>query len=966
MKKPWLLINLLFLTANYFASSLNKTPDVKQAISFTENLGQITDQNYKQRPDVLFGGSDGQMTFHIKRSGISYQLYKTDELKESENEITNEKVKRIFKQTIFRIDLKWLNNNTNFTITKDKAIPGLNNYYLSHCPNGALNIVSYTGVTLHNIYKNIDLHYYVKEGYLKHDYIIAPNTDYKQIQILVDGATIKVDADGSLLLTTPLGNIKEESPIVYQNFKQLPAKWVVKKNIISFDIENYNPNYELIIDPMTRIWGTYYGSTGEDIGQGCTTDINGNVYIAGHTLSNLGTAIATIGSHQNTHAGGYDAYLVKFNSNGVRQWATYYGGNGNEEGRACCTDPSGNVFLAGNTDSNIGSVIGTPGSHQSTFSGGVAKDAFLVKFDSNGLRVWGTYYGGLSDDRGYSCATDAIGNVYLAGQTQSNTGMGIASSGAHQTIYGGGTYNAFLVKFNSVGIRQWGTYYGGTGYDVGLDCETDASGNVYLAGYCSSTTGTIIATSSSHQLIYGGGGSDGFLVKFNTNGVRQWGTYYGGNGGDLGYSCATDAFGNIYLSGKTDTNSGTTIATIGSHQSNHAGGVNDAFLVKFNSSGVRLWGTYYGGTGGDYGQTCSTDLAGNVYLAGYTSSSTGNGIATTSALQNTYGGGVFDAFLVKLNSSGVRQWSTYYGGTGFDYAWSCYTDVSYNIYLVGYTSSSSSTVIATGGSHQSIFGGGTNSDGFLVKFRECDSIYPLINTNNPICIGTTLNFTTTTSSTATLNYYWNGPNSFTSNIQNPSINNVQLNNSGTYSVTVNDGEGCNTETAVINVIVNTTPTISITSSNSVICGPPFQGTATLNAGGANSYTWNTSASSFSIAVSPSTTTSYTVTGTDINGCMNTAAITQSVSLCTIISDFNQPYAEPKIYPNPTTGIFYIFLPNDTQLEITNTIGQSLLIEYKMKGFHQFDLSNKRDGLYFISISGNDRKYLLKLIKNSIH
>ena len=81
-----------------------------------------------------------------------------------------------------------------------------------------------------------------------------------------------------------------------------------------------------------------------------------------------------------------------------------------------------------------------------------------------------------------------------------------------KTTLKAGSYDAFLVKFNSSGVRQWGTYYGGTGYDEGASCATDMSGNVYLAGYTQSTTG--IATTGAHQTTYGGS-SDAFLVKFD-------------------------------------------------------------------------------------------------------------------------------------------------------------------------------------------------------------------------------------------------------------------------------------------------------------------------------------------------------------------------------------------------------------------------------------------------------------------
>jgi hypothetical protein len=167
---------------------------------------------------------------------------------------------------------------------------------------------------------------------------------------------------------------------------------------------------------------------------------------------------------------------------------------------------NGNVYLAGDANSTTG--IATTGAHQATYGGGRSNDAYLVKFNSSGVRQWGTYYGA-STDYGYSCATDASGNVFLAGYTYSTTG--IATTGAHQTSFSGNN-DAFLVKFNSSGVRQWGTYYGGSGFDYGFSCATDENGNVYLAGVGSSTTG--IATTGAHQTTMSGGGV-AFLVKFD-------------------------------------------------------------------------------------------------------------------------------------------------------------------------------------------------------------------------------------------------------------------------------------------------------------------------------------------------------------------------------------------------------------------------------------------------------------------
>lgn len=404
-------------------------------------------------------------------------------------------------------------------------------------------------------------------------------------------------------------------------------------------------NYDALVVKFdangVRQWATYYGGSLEEFGTGgsgnCSVDGNGNVYLVG--LTNSTTLIASVGSHQASFAGGYDAFLVKLNANGIRQWATYYGGPASEVNNvSCATDPSGNIYLSGITQSTNG--ISTVGSHQETTAGNM--ESFLVKFDGNGVRLWGTYYGGASNEVLSGCATDANGNVFLSGLTSSTAG--ISTPGSHQATIGAGQ-DAFLVKFNASGVRLWGTYYGGSSTELGgAGLATDASGNIYLSGVTQSADG--IATVGAHQASHGGASYDTYLVKFNTNGVRQWGTYYGGTGNDQGaVSCSADPTGNIYLSGLTTSANGTSIATAGAHQVTLNGGA-DAFLVKFNSNGVRQWGTYYGGANNEeYNVSCVAN-AGGVFICSSTASSTGIHSAL-GAHQASLGGG-YDLFLAKL------------------------------------------------------------------------------------------------------------------------------------------------------------------------------------------------------------------------------------------------------------------------------------------------------------------------------
>jgi len=854
--KPSAIIFLILLSTSIFA---NKTPNypkgfspkTNNGISFTENKGQVHDQNYKSRPDVLFGGSDGNLVFHLKNNGISYQLNRVDTWKKESDLIKNNADAKILKDdeklvadqtTIYRLDINWLNANTNAELIKQNPLDGFNNYYSENCPNGPLNVKSYQQITFQNIYDGIDLKWYEKDGHLEYDYLVNAGADYKQIQLEIKGADkITLNNKGELIYKTPLGDIIEQAPLVKQNGKTLKSKWIITNNVLSFEIENINKSEAFIIDPVVRTWGTYYGGTGADYGSSCSTDVTGNVYMAGYTTSTSG--IATTGAHQTAHGGGgYDAFLVKFNSAGIRLWGTYYGGNGDTKGQSCTTDASGNVYMAGWSNINSGTSIATSGSHQS--SNTAYYDCFLVKFNSAGIRQWGTYYGGPDNDYPTSCSTDASGNVYMVGNIFINSGTFIATIGSHQSAFGGGNADAFLVKFNSAGIRQWGTYYGGGGTDYGHFCATDASGNIYLTGFTTTNSGTIIATSGSHQSAFGGSG-DAFLVKFNSAGIRQWGTYYGGTGSETGYSCATDASGNVYIRGVTDTPSGTVISTSGSHQSAFGGGNADSYLVKFNSAGIRQWGTYYGGSGDDYGWSSSTDASGNVYMAGETTSTLS--IATAGAHQAAYGAGNYDAFLVKFNSAGVRQWGTYYGGTGSETGYSCATDASGNVYMAGETSSTIS--IATSGSHQSAFGGGTR-DAYLVKFNECLS--PTITVNSgAICAGQSFTINPTGANT----YSIQGGNAVVS----PSI-------STNYTVIGTSVAGC-TNTTVSAVTVNPNPTITV--NNGTICaGQNF----TINPNGANTYTIQGG----NAVVSPPSNASFTVAGTSTAGCLSQAFATSNL------------------------------------------------------------------------------------------
>ncbi|MBW7913400.1 MAG: hypothetical protein H3C54_06820 [Taibaiella sp.] len=169
---------------------------------------------------------------------------------------------------------------------------------------------------------------------------------------------------------------------------------------------------------------------------------------------------------------------------------------------------------------------------------------------------WSTFYGGAGyeglpsqsgagfDNTG-SAGTDTAGNVYLGFITNSNSN--IATTGAHQSNYAGND-DCAIVKFNDRGQRRWATYYGGSGREGYSAVAVNAQGDVYCAGQTSSTSG--IATTGAHQASHAGVDSfDLFLVMLDSNGTRQWATYYGDTSGSRLDAVSCDNAGNVWFSG---------------------------------------------------------------------------------------------------------------------------------------------------------------------------------------------------------------------------------------------------------------------------------------------------------------------------------------------------------------------------------------------------------------------------------
>jgi hypothetical protein len=861
MKKTILFIAIVFVFCNISAQNKNeisKYTSQKIQNGFIENKGQIHDQNFNANPDVkyLLCLNDG-MNVQLKKNSFSYDTYKT-EIKEKKKDILSEEMASFIKSEkkityyFHRVDIELVGANENPQIITEEPSSDYLNYYNAITPeSGATNVRSYKKIIYKNIYPDIDMVFYTPAGSEKpfeYTFIVHPGADAKLIRLHYTGANqttltknkIKIDVkQGSFCESIPASWINETNDKLKVQYK------LIENNVYGFDIPLYSSKQTLIIDPNPNIdWGTYYGGTGYEEGYGITCDTNGNVFATGETSSS--TAIATSGAHQTIYAGNTDALVVKFSNIGVRQWATYYGGSGGEDRSNTVCDANGNVFISGYTTSSAS--IATIGSHQSSFGGGTY-DAFIVKFNNSGVRQWASYYGGSNNDFCTSITSDGSGNVYLVGGTNSTNS--ISTAGAHHsTLIGAG--DAFIVKFNNSGVRQWGSYYGGSGNEGAMGVACDGSGNVFFIGSTPSTDS--ISTIGAYHKIYGGGTLDAYIVKFNSNGVCQWGTYYGGSADDEGLAITCDFSGNVYISGYTSSID--SIATTESHQPDFGGGSRDYFVAKLNNSGARLWGTYYGGSDVDDGFSgVICDSIGNLYLVGGTQST--NAISTTGAYQETYGG-IKDAFIVKFNYSGVRQWATYYGGSNLEVGNDIACDGNGRLFIIGYTSSTNS--IATAGAYQTTYGGGAY-DLFVAKFSTCYNPYDagIISGATNVCQGQNSVTYTVPAITYATSYVWSLPSGASGTSATNSIT-VNFSSSASFgNITVKGHNSCGDgATSTLPITVNPLPasagnisgaTTVCQGQNSVIYTVPAISNAT-------SYVWSLPTGASGTSVTNSITVYY--------------------------------------------------------------------------------------------------------------
>ncbi len=658
-------------------------------IRFEENLGQVIDIRGARRSDILFTAMSNGVRVFLRKSGISYVFHRsvTDagrRLPElgfpADNSIfsagvaASDALHRPDSIAGYRMDMELIGSNPEPVVERSMRTDDHANFYPADGTSGFSRVRSYRQVVYKEVYPGIDMVLRGTGDAMKCDFILAPGANVSNIRMKFVGAdSVSISDSGSLLAFSPLGIIDEGAPFTFQSSRngvsthdsthdsKVSSRYVIHDGVVSFDVAGYDRSRPLVIDPVRR-WSTYFGGIYHDFvwgGKTSEVDREGNVLFTG-IASSLDFPVSP-GAFQTT--GSVDAFIAKLDGNGNRLWATRYGQPaptppdryiGSVGGRGIVSDASGNVYVCG---ASSAPGLATAGAFQTTMS---FVDGYVAKFDPDGARIWSTYWGGSGHDETFSIVLDNSQNPIVVMSTKSS-GLGTAGTFQPTRLTTTSSFDVVVGKFSTTGSLLWATYCGGGDDDYGMAIDCDANDDIVVTGWTKSTDFPV--TAGAHQGALAGG-ADAFVLKLNGQGGRIWNTYYGGTGADNDVQAIFAGLGQYLNFGPGPAYCGIT-----------------------------------------------TDGSDNILITGMTS---GGFPVTTGAHRTTFAGGRCDAFVAKFNPDGVRQWSTYVGGTNVDAGAGIAANAAGTTIITGFTESTNFPFTAD--AYQSNNAGSV--DAFIVKLSS--------------------------------------------------------------------------------------------------------------------------------------------------------------------------------------------------------------------------------------------------------
>lgn len=647
----WLCVGCILHVSGHKRDSLS----LKQ-LSFISNQGQWERQvlyKAKLNGGTLFAEADRLTIVQPDQQQLS-AFY---EAKLNPNLSHNGLIDASAYQMVFR------NCNTFVKVSGQGLYNYHHNYFIGNDPlRWASRVPLYNEISYSNLYDGIDLRLFQHENRLKYEFEVAAGANPQQIAIEYVGVNNLTTSNDNLIIKTDFGQTLELAPFAYQLNDQkdtvsIGCKFKIKKNIITYQLDNYDKNKALIIDP-TLIFSSYSGSSADNWGFTATYDKHGNLYGGGIAFG-IGYPTQVGHHYQINYAGGAcDVAISKFDSTGSQlYYSTYLGGSASECPHSLFVNENDELYVFGTTGSYTFPT--TEQAYDQTFNGGTGitvnssvafpygTDIFIAKFSADGDSLLAsTFIGGSSND-GLNTASllkknyadesrgeiiiDNQSNVYVVSCTYSEDFP--VTAGSFQTTYQGGEEGCVMKLDQNLSHIIWSSYFGGSGDDACYSMDLATNSSVYLCGGTSTTN--LSVNSTVVQPTYGGGICDGFVAHISPNGDQLLQcTYLGKANYDQGYLLKLNRENHPYIYGQTITTGSSWL--VNTLYGQPGGG---QFLTRLTPTlDSIVWSTAFGTGNGQEPDISPTallvDLCNTVYMSGWGSRQL-NGFGGTQGLPVT-------------------------------------------------------------------------------------------------------------------------------------------------------------------------------------------------------------------------------------------------------------------------------------------------------------------------------------------
>jgi hypothetical protein len=461
-------------------------------------------------------------------------------------------------------------------------------------------------------------------------------------------------------------------------------------------------------------WAKPVGSSAVDRAYDIATNGSGDIFCTG-SFENTIDLNPGSGTASHTSAGEEDIFLLKLDAQGNHLWSNRFGGLGDDMGFKLCTDPSGDVYMAGSF--RYGMDL-NPGSGTANVSANFS-DIFVASYQgSTGNYRWGFKLGGFGDDYVTDFYFSKSGHVYVAGTIEGTVdfdpGAG-TSSYTPSSSFG----DAFLAKYTSTGSLVWYKTWGASTYEKLSAVGEDHNGNILMSGEFRGQI-DLDPGSGQYNVSTASSNTETYLLAVNAQGNFVWAKIFAGSSNTRNTTLSTDASGNIYVSGTfsdtTDFDPDTTVAQLTSNGTS-------GYVLKLNNQANFEWARMFGTGANLFIESMAADSVSNIYVTGYFYGSgdfdPGPNTLTLNAANNS------DGFLISLDSNGHSNWAYNIldgGGSLGNEVNSVVLDKVGNVFTTGFFTGTVDTDPESGTANLISSG---NRDAFVLKFEACNSFSEL-------------------------------------------------------------------------------------------------------------------------------------------------------------------------------------------------------------------------------------------------